>query len=245
MKNFYGNQNLAKFILPLIDHTNLNETATPAEIQELCKQVITAKNLIAAVCVYPQYIKLTKSLLPNSNVKIATVCNFPNGENSIATTVTEIKNALQLGADEIDVVFPYKQFLQNNQNYVADYLAQCRTACPTEIKLKVILETGVLIEKKLIIAAATLAIKNGADFIKTSTGKISQGASVPAVTAILSALAGQSRNVGIKISGGIKNLDDVKPYWDLLVTRQGADWITPQTVRFGSSKLLPEILNSK
>ena len=244
--NIKFSQNFMELIIPYIDHTSLSAQDTEETIKLLCAQVQfpNLKTQAAAVCVLPKFVSLAKQLLVNTQVKVVTVANFPLGESDINQVCNEIKTALSNGADEIDVVFPYKRYLDEDQEYAHDFVRQCREVCPKPILLKVILETGVYPDTAEIITAARLAIQAGADFIKTSTGTCQPGASPEAVTAILTAIKSQNcaeKKVGIKISGGLRDLETIKKYWNLLAATMGSSWLNPENVRFGSSKLLAKI----
>ena len=232
---------LALQLIPLIDHTNLNPNASTAEIETLCRQAVTPHASVAAVCICPQYIQQAKKLLQHTTVHVATVCNFPAGDFEINHTLKEITQAMEQGADEIDVVLPYVALSQGKVAYVSDYLNQCRAACGNSVILKVILETGYLSTIELITQATTLAIASGADFIKTSTGKIKPGATLESVSAIIKVIAAQQKKVGIKISGGIQTLVQIKPIYQLIVTSLGINWIDSSHIRIGSSSLLIDL----
>lgn len=233
----------AQQLVSLLDLTSLNETDTEQIIKALCQKAHTPLGDVAAVCIYPQFVKVAASELQASRIKIATVCNFPAGDLSIEATLDEVHYALDRGAHEIDVVMPYQKFLKGDVDYVSDFLVQVRHACALET-LKVILETGELQQKDLINRAATIAINAGANFIKTSTGKVKTGATIEAATAILAAIkAAKNTVVGIKISGGVRTQTQAKTYLSLIAKEMGEGWISPKTVRFGASALLDDIIH--
>lgn len=234
-----NDKKFAQQLIALIDHTNLDANATAADINTLCEQAITPQSNPAAICIYPQFIPQAKTKLHQTKVRIATVCNFPSGNADLPLTLDEITQAIQHGADEIDVVMPYVAFAQGQHSYVSHYLSRCRAACGDNIILKVILETGYLITAELIMHASALAIASGADFIKTSTGKIKPGATLEAVAAMIKVVA--TEKAGIKVSGGIQTMAQIKPFYELLVTSFGSDWISPNNFRIGSSSLLTNL----
>lgn len=228
--------NVFKQIIPLIDLTSLNSDDTAQTITALCHQTRTQYGDVAALCVYPQFVTLAKQLIPN--IKIATVVNFPAGNDDLASTLIDIDAALKLGADEIDLVMPYQYLLKDDLPYVTNFLTKCREATPTT--LKIILEAGALSAAQIAIATR-IAINCGADFIKTSTGKIATGATLEAAKIILEEISKLNPNCGIKLSGGIKNFSIAEEYLSLIKNLMGEAWISPQHVRFGASRLLDQL----
>ena len=154
------------------------------------------------MCIYPKYLNLAKHSVTNTDIKLATVVNFPSGEQTLQQVLADIEVSIANGADEIDAVLPYKDFLQGRRKQVAEFLKETREACADKT-LKIILETGVLSDREIIYASSMLAIEHGADFIKTSTGQVEQGASLDAAKAMLDAIQ-QSDVCGLKISGGVR-----------------------------------------
>ncbi len=232
-------------LLRLIDLTRLESDDEIEQVTRFCQRAFTVLGAVAAVCVYPAFISTAKSVLVDSNVKVATVVNFPTGAGSIAATEAEIGQALAMGADEIDVVIPYALLLQGEHEAVVNYLQVCRAAA-TDKCLKVILETAALQSRELIAEASILAIKHGADFIKTSTGKYVAGASMEAVAVILQTIKAHAdlRPVGIKVSGGVKTVLQAQQYLTLCGLIMGVDWVTSARVRFGASQLLASLLQA-
>ncbi len=230
-------------LIPLIDLTSLNESDTEATIENLCREAVTPYGSAAAVCIYPQFVKQAKSYLSETSVSVATVVNFPRGDESLSDCVSDIKTVLQNGADEIDVVMPYHTYLNGDTDDVLEFLQACRGICGSKIIYKVILETGALINSDVIAGATDLAIQAGADFIKTSTGKINAGATPVAVEMILERIKHfPHKKIGLKISGGIRNAEQALSYVRLIENKMGKNWITPRTLRFGASQLLNDIL---
>ncbi|WP_304985643.1 deoxyribose-phosphate aldolase [Coxiella-like endosymbiont] len=181
-------ENTAKKLIPLIDLTILDDQDTPQTIEKLYHKVKTPYGFVAAVCIYPQFVKLAYKLLMKTPVKVATVANFPNGNQLITDCIENIKQSIADGADEIDVVMPYTTYLEGNTDSVKEFLQVCCGICAPHTVLKVIIETGALINHDVIFSATNLAIQTGADFIKTSTGKITTGATPEAVELILEAI---------------------------------------------------------
>ena len=160
--------------LKLMDLTTLNDDDTDAKVISLCHDAKSAVGNTAAICIYPRFIPIAKKTLREQgtpDVRIATVTNFPHGNDDIDIAVAETKAAVAYGADEVDVVFPYPAVMAGNEEVGFELVKQCKAACG-DILLKVIIETGELKEEALIKKASEISIKAGADFIKTSTGKV-------------------------------------------------------------------------
>ena len=230
-------------IISLIDLTNLNDNCDRAAIETLCQQAHTPVGNVAALCVWPAFVRDAKLLLgQNSPIKIATVVNFPTGAEPLKTTCASIDKALEDGADEIDYVQPYTELINGNIDLVADAVAAIRQQIPDNRTLKVILETGVLESSDLIRTAANIAIDQGADFIKTSTGKVPVNATQNAATIMLDAIARSKKDVGFKAAGGIKTIDDANLYLNLAEKQLGQTWADAAHFRFGASGLLQDAL---
>lgn len=227
-------------LIALIDLTRLNDHDSTAAVKMFCEQAHTPLGPVAAVCVYPQYIPAAKAALGDSNIPIATVANFPAGEDSLAVTLQSIEHSIQRGAHEIDVVLPYHQLQQDNLDFVTEFLHGCREHSQG-LPLKVIIESGVLTPEQ--ITQATLLVADaGADFVKTSTGKVTHGASLEAVETILQSLSAHTNPPGIKISGGVRTAEQAQAYIELIERYMGAAWINSQHVRIGASQLLQTLL---
>jgi deoxyribose-phosphate aldolase len=156
-------------LLGFVDFTRLEENDTESNIAAFCEKAQLPLGHVAAVCVYPQYVRLATAQFAGTPVKVATVANFPEGASSLETVLLEVGSALQDGAEEVDVVFPYHRYLAGEQQYAKTFVSSCKAACGEDVKLKVILETGVLLDPAIIADAALDALTAGADFIKTST----------------------------------------------------------------------------
>lgn len=225
-------------IISLIDLTDLDDDHRPDGIEELTEQA--RRHATAAVCVWPEYVTRCRDALAGSGVRIATVVNFPSGASDTATVLDEVRSSLRDGADDVDVVLPYRRFLDGDIDHARSVLVGAAEVVHQQsgAQLKVILETGELASTDAISGAARLAIDCGADFVKTSTGKTPVSATPVAVAAILDVIAQHGATVGIKPSGGIKTVADAAAYLDLVAARLGPDWATPNTFRFGASGLL-------
>jgi deoxyribose-phosphate aldolase len=230
---------LAKKIFSLLDLTSLNNSDTPETIGQLCQSATGELGHVAAICIYPKFIRQAKQLLKNSQVKIATVVNFPTGNEPLATVLAQIQNAIADGAEEIDVVMPYQDYLSGKIAEVKKYIAACKTVCGKNILLKVILETGVLHKPEIISQASRDVILSGADFIKTSTGKTIINATLEAAEAMLTAIEDLklSHFTGLKISGGIRTIEQAITYVNLAERIMGESWINPNHFRIGASTL--------
>ena len=237
-------------MIGLVDLTRLESTDTDdlqeAEaIQTLCRRAGSDFGPVAAICVHPGWIALADRELRAAGLRdavgLATVANFPAGTASIEDTVAEIKAAIDDGADEIDVVLPWQELLDGRIEAVQQLLAASRMACSNH-GMKVILETGELAEPDLIRQAADLAIACGADFLKTSTGKVPVNATLAAATILLEAIRDSGRDVGFKASGGIRAASEAAAYLTLARQMMGEDWVDAQHLRFGASSLLDDLL---
>lgn len=228
----------ARRVLGLVDLTDLSDGCTEADVDRLCERACNRFGNVAAVCVWPRFVSRAARNLEGTGVAVATVVNFPAGTDDVANVVTLVDQCLADGADEIDVVLPYRSFLAGRTDEVEAFLDEVRSATPGSVHLKVILETGELAEPALIDRAARLAIRHGADFVKTSTGKTPISATPESVRILLEAAADSIRPVGVKPSGGIRTLDDALQYLDLADDVMGPTWVSPETFRFGASGLL-------
>jgi len=235
----------AQRVLSLLDFTNLQDDCTENDVLTLCRRARTPYGTPAAVCVWPQFVKTARGELRGStkptDIKIATVVNFPYGGVDIAAVMIEVEQCLRDGADEIDCVLPYRALMNGDVETPARLIDEVHRRLVARAHLKVILETGELQHDELITSAARLAIDNGADFIKTSTGKTSVSATPQAARLMLAVIAAADRPVGFKPSGGIRTLADAQIYLDLADEIMGPAWATPASFRFGASGLLDAI----
>lgn len=235
-------------IIKFIDYTSLNETDTENTIATFCSQAINSLGHVAAVCVYPQFVRLVAAEFAGTPVKVTTVANFPQGSDSLESVLIAIGRALEDGAQEMDIVFPYSRYLAGERQYAQTFVTECKAACGADVMLKVILETGALNDLAIIADASRDVLAAGADFIKTSTGKIPQGITLEAAATTLLVIKEMSsklkRHIGFKASGGIKELQQAAQYLALAEHIMGPAWISPHTFRIGSSKLVDKLLLS-
>ena len=232
----------ASCALSLLDLTNLRDDCDAAAIETLCRRAQTPYGAAAAICIWPRFVAQARKLLGDGHpVRIATVVNFPSGDLSVAEVVEETRQAIADGADEIDLVIPYRRLIEGDEAATTEMVRAVREACPGAC-LKVIIETGELKNSALITRASELAIAAGADFIKTSTGKVPVNATLEAADIMLRAIRASKKRVGFKPAGGIATVSDADLYLRLAETIMGPDWIMPSTFRFGASGLLDDIL---
>jgi deoxyribose-phosphate aldolase len=232
-------------MLGLIDLTSLGEDDTPAVIAALCDKAVTPAGQVAAVCVYPAFIPQVKMRLAGTSVKIATVINFPSGQEPAESVVAAVRQAISAGANEIDVVFPYHRYLAGDRMGAQDVIRQCRAACNETITLKVILETGAIDDLRTLSDISHDVILAGADFLKTSTGKIKTGATLEAAAVMLLAIKQLQptikRTLGFKASGGVREPGQAAQYMTLAAEIMGPHWVSSATFRLGASQLLDVI----
>lgn len=227
-------------LIGLLDFTRLTDNDTPDAIIAFCEKAVTPFGAVAAVCVYPEFIALAKKTLHGTGIPIATVANFPVGNDALSVVETSIQQSLANGADEIDMVMPYHHLIRGNTDYIIQYLAHCRLLTKNHL-LKIIIESGEL-NRKQIIQATTIVADSGADFVKTSTGKVPIGATLDACDAILSVLSTRHQPPGIKLSGGVNTPEQANAYLTCIAKYMGDDWIKPAHVRIGASRLLNALM---
>jgi deoxyribose-phosphate aldolase len=232
----------ARRVLRCLDLTDLSDNCSDHAIDALCARAVTPLGPAAAVCVWPQLVGRAREALEGSPVRVATVVNFPAGGEDVERIVEDTGGALEDGAGEIDLVLPYRAFLRGEPAIARDMVAGVRDMVDQGRPLKVILETGMLPSPRAIAEASRLAIEAGADFLKTSTGKVPISATPEAVEIMLTAIREAGRPVGLKVSGGIRTLRDAALYMALADGMMGPDWATPQTFRIGASTLYDALL---
>lgn len=241
-----------KLALSMIDHTTLEGKDSEGKVIQLCRKAITPYASmpdlpsVAAVCVYPNMVSVAKKTVAGSSVKVASVATaFPSGMAQLQTKLDDVKFAVNEGADEIDMVISRGQFLRGNFTYVFDEIAAVKEACGNA-HLKVILETGELETLTNVRKASDLAMHAGADFIKTSTGKIQPAATQPVTLVMLEAIRDYyketGRMVGMKPAGGIRKAKEALQYLVLVKETLGADWLSNSWFRFGASSLTNDLL---
>ncbi len=231
--------------LQLIDLTSLTNTETDQDIIRLCQQANSPAGTTAAICIFPRFIPLAKKVLKaqeTPHIKIATVVNFPEGNDDITIALAETQAAIAYGADEVDLVFPYRALMSGNTTIGFDMVKVCKQACGDLTKLKVIIESGELKSDILIQKASEIAINAGADFIKTSTGKVAVNATPEAASIMLNVIKNKNLNVGFKAAGGVKSTEDADVYLTLANNILGNDWLDKNHFRFGASSLLANLL---
>ncbi|WP_243374359.1 deoxyribose-phosphate aldolase [Microvirga solisilvae] len=233
---------IAQRALRCLDLTDLNDNCTDQAIDALCKKALDPRGPVAAVCVWPQFVKRAQENLKGSPVRIATVVNFPAGGEDVDRVVDDTKEALSDGANEIDLVLPYSAVRRGDLTIAIEMVEAVRDLVDHGRLLKVILETGELKDAQLIAAASRLSIEAGADFIKTSTGKSPVSATPEAAEIMLNAIKASGRNLGLKPSGGIRTVADAKLYLELADRIMGAGWATPQTFRIGASSVYDTLI---
>ncbi|MCX8081368.1 MAG: deoxyribose-phosphate aldolase [Bacteroidia bacterium] len=240
--------------LSMIDLTTLEGKDTTGKVRQLCTKALHLCDnfpdlpTVAAVCVYPNHVKEAKTFLKGSPVKVASVStSFPSGNISYEIKLHDTQYALDEGADEIDMVISRGEFLKGNYGYVFDEIAGIKELCSSyNARLKVILETGELSTLENVRKASDIAIAAGADFIKTSTGKIQPAATMPVTLVMLYAIRDHylrtGKMVGMKPAGGISTAKAAIQYLVMLYETLGPAWMTNQWFRFGASSLANDIL---
>ncbi len=241
-----------KLALSMIDLTTLEGMDTEGKVNQMCQKALRPHidlpdlPTVAAVCVYPNMVKTAKKQLDGSGINVASVATaFPSGMTTLQMKLDEAKRAVGDGADEVDMVISRGRFLKGEYNYVFDEVAAVKEACG-ETHLKVILETGELQTYENVRKASDLAMQAGADFIKTSTGKIKPAATQPVTLVMLEAIRDYyyktDRMVGMKPAGGIRKAKQAIQYLILVKETLGAAWLTPDYFRFGASSLTNDLL---
>lgn len=237
-------QAVALQAINLMDLTTLNDNDTDEVVAKLVAKACMAPGGTAAICIYPRFIPAAKKLLNDSSVLIATVTNFPHGNDDIDIAVAETKAAVAYGADEVNVVFPYKALIKGDSQIGFELVKACKAVCPSNVILKVIIESGELHTAALIKQASEICINAGADFIKTSTGKVAVNATPQAAKIMLQVIKDLKPSVGFKAAGGVRSVADAKIYLDMAAAILGDTWVTANTFRFGASGLLDNLLST-
>lgn len=249
--NWLNKEALIKYI-GLIDLTSLNSADTSSKILGLVEKVNNFNTAfpkypsVAAMCVYPNFTKLLKSNLKAKNVKIAVVAGaFPSSQSFKEVKIAECKMAVENGADEVDIVLALNKFLDKRYEETKSEIRDIKAVIGDK-HLKVILETGVLKEEHLIDYAAEIAIESGADFIKTSTGKIEPAATPEAAYIMCQQIKRYyettGKRIGFKPAGGISTPKEAALYFAIVENVLGEEWLTPQLFRFGASRLANNLL---
>jgi deoxyribose-phosphate aldolase len=241
-----------KLAMSMIDLTTLEGKDSEGKVRQLCYKAMHPHDAmsgvpqVAAVCVYPTMVKVAKKALKGSSINVAAVATaFPSGMAPLQVKLDDTHYAVEEGADEIDMVISRGKFLQGEYNFVFDEIAAVKEACG-KAHLKVILETGELSTLDNVRKASDLAILAGADFIKTSTGKIQPAATMPVTLVMLEAIRdyyyATGKMIGMKPAGGIATSKLALHYLVMVNETLGAQWLNPDWFRFGASKLANDIL---
>lgn len=228
-------KDIEKKIFSLLDLTSLQDSDNAASIAALCQKAQGSLGQVAAICVYPQFVSEVVSKLRGTTIKVASVANFPHGEDNIELISASILQSLAEGATEIDVVFPYRHYLRGKKSSALNVVSACKDLVGEGIVLKVILETGVIDNLSIIEQLSYELITVGADFLKTSTGKVSVGATIEAAAVMLSAIKSSGTKVGFKAAGGIRTVEQAMQYIGLAEDIMGEGWVTPEHFRIGAS----------
>ena len=246
--------------ISMVDLTTLEGSDTPGKVRALATKAMrpdptdSSCPRAAAVCVYPDMVKIAKETLGNSGLKVASVATaFPSGRASMEVKLADVRDAVAAGADEIDMVIDRGAFLTGNYDLVFDEIVLTKEACDrpdgSRAHLKVIFETGELQTYDNVRKASWLAMMAGADFIKTSTGKVQPAATLPVTLVMLEAVRDfreqEGRQVGVKPAGGIRTSKDAIKYLVMVNETVGEDWLSPDWFRFGASSLLNDLLQQR
>ena len=241
-----------KMIVSMMDLTTLEGKDTPGKVAYLCRKAIQPAEprfgvpSCAAVCIYPNLVRAAKTFVGNSGVKVAAVATaFPSGAMPLRVKLADVRAAVGEGADEIDMVIDRGAFHAGEFAQVADEIAAVKAACG-DAHLKVILETGELVTYDNVRFASDIAMNAGADFIKTSTGKVQPAATLPVTLIMLEAIRdfffATGRRIGMKPAGGIRTAKEALAYLVMLSETLGDDWLTPDLFRFGASTLANDVV---
>ena len=239
-------------VLSMIDLTTLEGKDTPGKVNQLCTKArhlhdhIPGLPTVAAICVYPSMVSVAKKALQGSLIKVASVATaFPSGQSSLRIKLADTRLAVEEGADEVDMVVSRGKFHAGDYQYVFDEIAAIKEACG-KARLKVILETGELGTLDQIRKASTIAIAAGADFIKTSTGKIQPAATMPVTLVMLETIRDHfyktGKKVGMKPAGGISKSKLALHYLVMVKETLGEAWLDKHWFRFGASSLANDVL---
>jgi len=239
--------------LACLDLTSLNVDDTAERIDALCDRALSPASDIdihpAAVCIYRGFVGQARARLDGTDIRVAAVANFPFGTSSVEEVIDEVEQALADGADEIDVVLPFRAYVAGDSASAVQLIQRVGSLChgrAVPATLKVILETGVLHDSSTIKSAARLAVANGADFLKTSTGKLDPAATPEAAAVLLEVIAeahADGKSIGLKVAGGVKTVADAATYLDL-ADRTLPGGANPQNFRFGASGLLNDLVSA-
>ena len=232
---------VAKRAIACLDLTDLNDDCCSQDIRQLAKRGRTVAGNVAALCVWPRFVAEAKQALGTSGIRVATVVNFPGGDHPVSDVIALTQQALEDGADEIDMVIPWKLLVEGHAENVDARVARVRKAAGNTT-LKAIIESGMLPDRETTELAVRGAIDGGADFIKTSTGKVPINATPEAARIILEEIKRLGADVGFKVSGGLKTTDDAATYLAMADEIMGEGWAVPDRFRFGASGVLTALI---
>ncbi len=246
-RSFTARMNLlAHRLLSMTDLTSLNDSDDEQAIRKLLKSAATPAGKVAAVCCFARFIPIAAPTLQELGVALAVVTNFPVGGADVEAARAETAAAVEAGATEIDVVFPYRALLSGDEKTGKALVRACREACGKRALLKVILETGQFAHDNDLRRAAQIAGDEGADFLKTSTGKTRPGVTEEAVSVLLDVMSlyhKRGRSLGLKVSGGVRTIEMARTYLDMFEDHFGAGSANPGNFRVGASSLVRDILS--
>jgi deoxyribose-phosphate aldolase len=228
-------------LLGLVDLTRLERPDDPARVDDLIARAVSPAGTVAAVCLYPEWLPRAVAALAGTGVRIAAVANFPDGDDDATRAAREASAAAADGAQEVDVVVPWRAHLAGDGEAIGRLIAACRAAVGPAVAIKAILESGSLPDAVAVREAADRALAAGADFVKTSTGKAGPGATPGAAQAMLEAIRAAGHG-GFKASGGVRTAEQAQAYVDLAERVLGRGWVSPATFRIGASALLDDLL---
>ena len=241
-----------KLVLNMIDLTTLEGKDTVGKVKQMCYKAAHLMDTypglptVAAVCVYPSMVAIAKKMVEGTGINVASVAtSFPSGQSALKVKLADTRHAVSEGADEVDMVISRGKFLEGEYNFVFDEIAQVKAACG-EARLKVILETGELVTFDKVRRASDIAMYAGADFIKTSTGKIAPAATLPVTLVMLEAIRDfyykTGKMIGMKPAGGISKSKLALHYLVMVNEILGEEWMNNHWFRFGASSLANDVL---
>ncbi len=248
------NGEILRKLISFIDLTTLEGSDNDEKVRQLCQTAYGVENSaksipsVAAVCVYPTLVKTACDGLGERSINVAAVAGaFPSGQSPLEIRLAEVRYAVEQGADEIDMVISRGRFLAGDREFLKEEVKQHKEACGNA-HLKVILETGELKDPNLIYEASMIAMEQGADFIKTSTGKMQPAATLDAAFVMLTAISEfykiTGKKIGFKPAGGISEPADAAKYLHLVKTIAGNDWVNNHLFRIGASRLLNKLVEA-
>lgn len=234
-------RSVARRAISLIEHTDLEPTATATSVDRLCSEAVTAYGSVAAVSVLPRHVSRARKALAGTGVRVVTAVNFPRGEDELDEILAEAGKAIVDGVDELELVLAYRSFLEGRVEAAEKAIRAVKASCLTRCRFGVILETGEI--GHLAKVAARLALEAGADFLTTSTGTVKVNASVEAARDVLKVIATDGRTgIGFKLRGELGSIDDAANYLSLVDDAMGSNWARPRHFRLASPTLLSAVL---